>query len=465
MNTKIQKTIDSCKKIGKAYLFGANFIPESIINVIDYALASECDNNVQAIFITNSGPHKAFGEYCKHSRSFIINLNHIIWSALNNAKKNPLGISIPAIITCDIVHTIYHELFHNIAKAVAVIRDEDEDENYQVNEDEVDEYAEYNMEKTIHELQLECVNITTLSGGAELIETLKEEIKNDKKMSTHLTMIEEGIVFENKDCKHLNLSKYLKDTTKYQEIYQSNENAGAEMKMMKVQSEMTNMFDKQIVPGQQMNLFNSTAPATPANTHQVIYEDDEYDDSPPWDDDEPIAETLANQMVVDLPSEEDENEKEVIVNKPQQNINNNLQTIKGLYMKMYDHIFEKCGFINGTYLNINNIYQPIQLTEAEASLIIASKTILSDGTTGYANASECGNQVAGLLFKDGTVPAYHLLVRWGKRSIKVRLVAQNTARNSEYAARAKAGERIMWLIDYDNNKFMNKIINGEYLPA
>ena len=63
------------------------------------------------------------------------------------------------------------------------------------------------------------------------------------------------------------------------------------------------------------------------------------------------------------------------------------------------------------------------------------------------------------------MPAYHLLVRWGKRSIKVRLVAQNTARNSEYAARAKAGERIMWLIDHNNDKFMNKIINGEYLPA
>lgn len=533
MSTKVQETIDSIKKIGKAYVFGANLIPESMLEVIGYALACEPENDIQAVFVTNSGPHEAYGEYCKHSRSFIINLKHIIWKAFNDAKDKPVNISIPVQITCDIIHTIYHELYHNVAKAVVG------EDDYELAEDEADEYAEENMEKAIHNLKIDCINITTLPEGFDLINMLSIEPESvgEEQLNTHYQMIKEGIVFENADGKYTSLREYIKDTTKFPEIYQSNENPGAEMKM-EVNSDMTReknadgstalisdpnglhaaamrsagASEEDIARGVRNyeqfckeNPEGCNLPTTDGSEQEygpmdtviqpgIIYEEDDSppwddDDSPPWDDEPAVMETPASQTTVDLPVvaapvggdlgntlgavaaqrdrlvyEEDEGNTEEQP-PPPRDVQSDLATIKGLYKRLNDHIFDKCGFNNGTYSNIEAIYQPIKLTDAEAALVAASQTRLSNGTTGDAYPSECDNQIAGILFKEGTVPAYDLKIRWAGSELKVRLVSQNPKLNSATAARARAGERILWVIDHDNDKFRNKFINGEYLPA
>ncbi len=151
--------------------------------------------------------------------------------------------------------------------------------------------------------------------------------------------------------------------------------------------------------------------------------------------------------------------------------------LKDVYMRLYSHIFNKCGrqldndqgFTNpGAVLEPVSIADLIQLHQAP-NLIMDYDTLNAEG---HRQPEQCQGHIRGLVFNKSNqhgIPAYAIYLNINGQRVKRSLIAQNTAKvnssgqYSPMALEARAGHAIAWLMSEDENKkFVAKIRDNIY---
>ncbi len=150
--------------------------------------------------------------------------------------------------------------------------------------------------------------------------------------------------------------------------------------------------------------------------------------------------------------------------------------LKDVYMRLYTHIFTKCGwqlnsdqgFTNpGAVLEPVSIADLIQLHQAPG-LIMEYDTLDANG---HLKPEEMKGHIRGLIFSKSNqhgIPAFAIYLNLGGNRVKRSLIAQNPAKitNGQYspiALEARAGHAITWLFSEDENKkFVAKIRDNIY---
>jgi len=143
-----------------------------------------------------------------------------------------------------------------------------------------------------------------------------------------------------------------------------------------------------------------------------------------------------------------------------------------VYARLVEHMFIVSGHVaNGTFLNagaVCTVPMPLSGAEIESGLFASSYTV--DVTSMSAVWDDCrkAGGIRGRTFKNGTLPGYDLMINWFGTIRRVRLVAQNPNKDSMVAAKARAGVKIVWLIDQDaptGQGFVGCFENGVYTPC
>jgi hypothetical protein len=132
-----------------------------------------------------------------------------------------------------------------------------------------------------------------------------------------------------------------------------------------------------------------------------------------------------------------------------------LEILRGLYMRMYNQMFT------------GGILQELPLTDAEKELgLVVGCVVSSPSGSGWITGDvKLSGYIKGCLYKNGNLPAYDLWINWGGVARHIKMIAQNTEKNSSYAEQARNGAKIVWILDAEksgNDAFMAKIIGGEY---
>lgn len=150
--------------------------------------------------------------------------------------------------------------------------------------------------------------------------------------------------------------------------------------------------------------------------------------------------------------------------------------LKDVYMRLYTHIFNKCGwqlnsdqgFTNpGAVLDPISIADLIQLHQAPG-LIMEYDTLDANG---HRKPEDCKGHIRGVVFNKSNqhgIPAFAIYLNINGMRVKRSLIAQNPAKitNGQYssmAVEARAGHAITWLMSEDENKkFVAKIRDNVY---
>jgi len=480
MDEKVVKIND------KVWLFGAELLPESIQRVISYMLKLEKLNNMQAVFISTTGPNDRYGEYCKHTRSFVISLPYAVKKAMEGGVG---GVNVRTQVWVNIMYVIAHEFHHNVA-FVAIPNMDAKEEN---EEEEIAHLYGLEMyERMIIDCEAEMPERGEFPIFDGLIEAaLLNEMKNHEKRDwarEQMRQIKEGIVFQNEKYRHTSVIEYMKDTEDETKKYEK-ENPGALMEMTaKADSTIPNLFDQHLLPGQQGSLLPETHAAAAAPSVSTAKTETAFQDNSPKgecmvEDDYPcdgeegewwIEKDTGNAFVdgeMDPPDHSEEDDVEptppVVATKPTETFHRPFETgvkpvasstaktettndpsiMRNFWRRLATHMFEHCGFSMGFFSKPQGVFEPMALTPEEKPFIVSSKTLLRDGY-GHEDVKVTG-VIRGQLFKDGNLPAYEILVAWGNKTRTVRLIAQNPNKNSRPAAEAKAGNSIAWVIDVE----------------
>ena len=146
-----------------------------------------------------------------------------------------------------------------------------------------------------------------------------------------------------------------------------------------------------------------------------------------------------------------------------------------IYHMCYHHMMTKCERLQGGDVGFNapaNVLTPINITGVMqrhgVSGIIAEYD--THNAQGQYAAEKCENGILrGTIMKNANLPAYDLFLNFNGQCLVRRLVAQNPAKLkkgtnelSPSAARARAGEPIMWIIDRRADKWVGVIENNGY---
>lgn len=470
-------------------IFGADLLHPKMLEVIEYALKKEKAHNLQAIFVSATGPDHRLGEYCRHTRSFVISLKKVLAEGIDTCSgEKASGLSLIAACWINMVYVIWHELHHNVALAMdwdATVADEDTEEEL------AHEFAGEMLEPTIMELKADVPAVGDLPWlGDMILGYLVEELKDGDHewVKMQKGYLDGGIVFESKEDIYDSMVDYFLASSDHPEQW-GREAAAAEIQM--VQEQVPNLFDKKILPGQQGELFKGQGTVQADNTviaqgvqgggENTAEVNDVHDYLP--EEATATAEDARGQGVAEHSSmdpfapnftpdagmaqpDAGMTQVGIVYNQtmqpqPPDTVAADVVVLRGLYVKLAGNIFAACGFVAGGFNNPSGIFTPVTLTEAEKIMVIGSKTLLKEGY-GIADAKQHG-AVAGCLYKNGTLPAYELLINWNGAARKMRLIAQNAQKQSEPAARARGGAQICWVIDVDGqNPFVAKIEGGQY---
>jgi len=579
---EMEKTAERAM-INDVCVFGANLLHPKMLEIIKYALVSEPDEDLQAIFMSTTGPRTNVGQYSHHTRSLVISLPQILEDAVNvMGTDDEVGLSISAHIWFGIIYSLFHELHHNVALAIELRGGNKnyldlDDDWHEAEEELAREYAEEKVEEAIirckAEVPEDIMDIPWI--GERAMDYLVKELKDDPDwVRTIKDRLDNGIVFENKDGAYDSLVEYFKANTEHPEKYET-ENKGAATEMV---AELPNLFDKKILPGEQRELFpdnlgGSVSPPISEEETKAIAEmtaevlnkgkepmhDDVHDHLPPeatmapeecgsvrgdpfapefdppqatneeglfdwgcwgkfpagvtppgWDeaqerlDKMEKAKAAAQTAAAEQPAQTNDpftvqytpqvqeevktfpggrNAEQFYTETGQDTADEKMVKVEVGYKKEdgsagYKTLYPSAEAIAtarhilvGMYMRLyqqmftGDVLTPVMLTDAEKTLGLVIGCSIWDGTKSiYVDVSKTGT-VAGLKYKNGTLPAYDLILNWGGRARRVKMIAQNPEKQSTYGARARAGEKIAWLIEVlpgGNGDFMAKIENGVY---
>jgi len=360
------------------------------------------------------------------------------------------------------------------------------DEKWEESEEELaHEYATEMIEKTIINCKAEVPALEDFPFFREAIPDILEMEENQEWKQLHKKRLEDGIVYEDENDIFDSIIDYFISTSE-----NDYENRGAPVEIeekeekeeepVKIPTVQKNLFDTMILAGDaRKGLVENTEPT---KEESASVQGNDGDDDVPWytNDDNNNQQTggvmnpFEDGFVTKIqPTVKNTNQAktqacamQASIPVPEASEVGKLDMLRNIYTRLAEHAHQVCGFSNGTFTNPAGVMTPLELTEEEkaSNLILGSKTTLADGSIGYADAKN--GKIYGLLFCQGTLPAYDLLVNWAGTARKVRIVMQNAQKNSEYALRARSGERIAWVIDADeedkSQAFKAKIINGRY---
>lgn len=165
---------------------------------------------------------------------------------------------------------------------------------------------------------------------------------------------------------------------------------------------------------------------------------------------------------------------------PQPTVNNNYPSVltdemmpsimKGLYLKLFSHIFQQCTFDSTKFVNKDNIKVRISLTPQESE-VITSMTCLGDNNKRIHNVQVTDWITGTFIDNANELPGYNFSITTPSgRKINRRLLPQNPNKTKDginpsgTAARAARGEQILWILDPDasaaDKPFSTRIING-----
>lgn len=128
--------------------------------------------------------------------------------------------------------------------------------------------------------------------------------------------------------------------------------------------------------------------------------------------------------------------------------------LMGLYQRLHQHMFT------------NDVYQPLMLTDAEKELgLVIGYNTWNGSQVICVDAKQTG-VIAGLKYKNGTLPAYDIIINWGGHAKRIKLIAQNPNTASASAARTRAGSKITQILEVTDpsgkGEYRSVIENGVY---
>jgi len=147
-------------------------------------------------------------------------------------------------------------------------------------------------------------------------------------------------------------------------------------------------------------------------------------------------------------------------------------TIKGLYLKIFSHIFQNCGFTpTGTppFTTGDRIAENVPLTEAEKSIV--KEMVCYDSQGQKMPGTKVENFISGIYIdKANTLPGFDLVLSdINGAATTRRFIPQNpnkmkqgTSELSKTAAEARQGHQYMWIINPDSTdkQFALRVHNG-----
>jgi hypothetical protein len=142
-------------------------------------------------------------------------------------------------------------------------------------------------------------------------------------------------------------------------------------------------------------------------------------------------------------------------------VNNLVMKCRALYVALSKHMFERCGFSGGNFMNPKAVVnEPIRITDQDLlKTFVKCRTHVGNGQWNWVPIE--GGIIRGELFVNDTVPGYDLMTNDGRI---MRILAQNPAKASRWAYSAQQGNRITWVIDNVANKWVGRIVNEQYEP-
>ena len=493
MATQMQKVEDRVGMIDNVVIFGMDLLHSRQIDIISYALKKMPDNDLQALFILDHGLSGDVGEYCRATRSAAISLHEIMVQAMESSLKEDNGLSLPAQCWIGFIYTLFHELHHNVALSIA--RAENMTDEWKKDEEELaKEYASEMVEPCIIDLNAEVPVPDEFPLMDRLLMFMAEELKSNPDSTwagVQKERIDEGIMFINQADIFDSLVSYMRETTETPEKYEG-ENPGAVVEIKQAE-EMPNLFDQKILPGEQGDLFlpqreittctdvaeqaiantgGDTGAVLAAMAAQVMDEDGDIgdeDDLPPEacaDESSealpgvtPSADPFAPQTTppqIDTAASVEAVQQSDTIHAPVATGGRDI--LINFYTRCYQQMFT------------GGVLEPLHLTDAEKELnAIVTCMVSNPAGSGYiqGDVTQAG-YVKGVLYLNGTLPAYDLYLNWGGVRRHMKLIAQNPAKQSKYGEMARNGAKIMWILDADkegHDSFVAKIINGEYSPC
>lgn len=171
---------------------------------------------------------------------------------------------------------------------------------------------------------------------------------------------------------------------------------------------------------------------------------------------------------------------EVVVGAPEfpataLDVNSFQQVVAGLYYKIFDQVFNACGFnpMNGPgqpfFMQGAKIVEPIMLSEEEKKIVHFMECYDENGK--FKANVPVGDWISGkFINKDNTLPGYVLTMSnmQGQRIVR-KFIPQNPWKTnasggySQTAQLAQQGTKVMWIIDpaEKDKQYATRILNGQ----
>lgn len=489
--------------LNETFIFNHQFLHPRMLDIFTKVLKFERNSDLNAIVICETGPGDRYGEYFKHEKIMAIYLDYTLtetFKAIEN--KNPeFGIS-PAI-WLNLIFTFCHELHHNIAfvtdPEMAKITDTE------ILDKQADEWALHMLEEIQRTMDAESPAIGQLPWfGTRIMQHMIEKIQAGNQIwIDQKEMADAGLIFNKRDDKYTSLREYYKDSSSRQ-IW---ENEGAELELKATVPELggdkepepIDAFDQATQKAEaemarpvteQYELLNSlnrekiqeiaaeVDPNFPLNAHPTgpagapIDPEDLADmdmieqlNEPTGEADEPedpfagTGSYVRNDHVGDFVATGTTKSTPAQLPPGLFGIKTITEAARAMWMTLYNHMFSVCGWQGGKFTNPRAVYPaaPISKDPITAGMVVKSYTVNENNQPAWI---PCINGVHGRTFVEGTIPGYDVELTCGGQQVNIRLIVQNPAKTSQYAQRARQGDRIAWVIN--GKDFVGLIDNGVY---
>lgn len=516
--------------IDNVLIFNHHLVHPVMLEAFEFMLKTERNHNLSAIFISPDKLTDRLGEYNEVTRSFIISLPKILEHTLETEGEKQ-GLSLVTGVWTNMIHVFLHELRHNVCLAINTITSANPDTpDYQDElEQDADEYATILLEQLAAGKKIEMPPLADIPWfNTQVMQVLVDEIAAGEKewAGAHKKLIDQELVFSDGKDFYTSIYDYFWATTEQPELY------GSGVALQMVEEEVTvptNVFDQELLPGEQMSMFKNnsatlaeleanpdgsvTTITDPAGDHaQGMRERGATEEdiqrgmrnaaAMPMSVPEGVDQDMLEMMDVESEDVGDANYGDVVVeDEPVQaapvsaapmpapaapapvatpaapavapaTSNAALAMCHAVYTRLANHMFAACGHLtDGTFANPAAIAinpMPLSGEEIGSGLFATSYTInMVEMNAVWDDVSKCGG-IRGRTFKNGSLPGYDLVINWFGKECRVRLVAQNSTKTSAVAAKARAGAKIVWLINQDDttgNPFIGSWENGVYTPC
>lgn len=135
------------------------------------------------------------------------------------------------------------------------------------------------------------------------------------------------------------------------------------------------------------------------------------------------------------------------------------EIVKGVYMKIYNHIFTNCGMLTNSDIAFQRpeavTVMPIELTDTEKAVVVKMECM--DGNGQWQRNMPTSQGLRGYVASRTKLPMYKIYINNGGREDVRTIMPQNTAKIKDgnltrFAVEARNGAAIMYVIEGDDRK-------------